>query len=245
MLEGRYRDLEGFDHNFIAQAIVKKTKMNPVSIPSKIVLHYFGIPARAEAIRVALRFANIPFEDRIETDWRTTKPTFQPWEHLPMLEADGFQIYHSVNILQYVGRFANLIPATAAEEFRANEVIYGCEDFGSAFATTSSITDPEKKLEARRALCEPGGGLQKILVKLEKIIGTKQYVAGNQFSIADAALFAAVGNLSCGLYDGIPTNILDGYPNLRAFHRHIGSIPQIAQGYENVSKPWVIGFKIK
>lgn len=219
--------------------------MNSLSLPSKLVLTYFNTPARAESIRIALRFASIPFEDhRINfPDWKELKPTLPPWEHLPVLEADGERIFHSNNILQYVGRFTGLIPSTALEEFRMNEVIYGCEDITVAIVRIGPITDPEKKLEARRALCVPGGGVYTILGKLQNHLGDKAYVAGEKFTIGDAALFATLCNLKSGFYDGFPSTILEPFPRLVAYHHRIASLPDIAKGYEHDTSAWIAGFR--
>jgi glutathione S-transferase len=219
--------------------------MSRVAVPSNIIVTYFNLPARAEPIRVALRAANIPFTDkRIEfAQWRELKPTIQPWECLPVLEADGgIKIHQSWNILMYVGRISGLVPDNVNEEFRMNEVFFACDDLNNAVFTVVA-KDPEEKHKLRAALCVPGGKVYEQLKKFQNFLGDREFVAGSMFTVGDCALFAVLGALKSGFYDGIPDNCLDDFPKLVEYHRRIASRQDVSKGYENESRPWGKGFR--
>jgi glutathione S-transferase len=219
--------------------------MSRFPIPKNIVLTYFNIPARAEAIRIALRAANIPFTDKkIEfSQWPTVKPTIQPWQQLPVFEADGVTIHQSWNILLYVGKFTNLVPAEVNEEFRMNEIFFACEDLLSALNSIPAKT-AEEKIAARSSLCAAGGKVHVQLQKIENFLGDREFVAGNIFTVGDCALFATLGNFISGFFDGIPATLLDDFPRLAAYHQRIAARPDVAKGYETDTRAWVKGFRV-
>lgn len=219
--------------------------MNSIAVPTKIIFHYFNFPGRGEASRIALRFANIAFGDRriSFSDWKNVKSSFQPWEHLPILEADDVTVFHSINILQYIGRFTGLIPSTAAEEFKMNEILCACEDVVAAISSIGPFEDQEKKLEARRALCVPGGAVHKIVSKFDRFLGDRSFVAADKFTIGDAALFAMLCSLTSGTFDGFPTTMLDDFPRLKTYRSRIASIPQVAKAYESETQSWGAAFR--
>jgi len=41
--------------------------------------------------------------------------------------------------------------------------------------------------------------------------------------------------LASGWLDGVPTTLLDDFPDIKAFHNRIAAIPQIAKMYENAT----------
>lgn len=217
----------------------------PPKIPSSIVLRYFNIPARAEATRLALKIANIPFiDERIPKEkWSSIKPTIQPWGQLPVLIADGLPIYQTHNIELYVGKFTGLYPEDLHEQLRVNEIMFALDDISSIIASTNGIQDATEKLNARRALSAPGGKLYDFLKKIEQFLGNGEYVLGGKFSIGDLSLFAKLGTLVSGMFDGIDESVLQDFPILQAHFHRVASIPQVIAHYEAEPATWAKYFK--
>ncbi|GLI67204.1 hypothetical protein VaNZ11_011128, partial [Volvox africanus] len=59
-----------------------------------------------------------------------------------------------------------------------------------------------------------------------------EYVAGDDLSYGDIVVFVNLSSLISGILPGVPTDLLDGYPELRAFRNKIASIPSIKDYYE-------------
>jgi len=214
------------------------------SVPKNIVIRYFNIPARIEPSRLALKLANIPFTDERVSNWKDIKHTVQPWGQLPVLVADGVEVFQSQNIHLYVGSFTGFIPEQFQDELKMRECMFATEDVFAAMAVSNTLTDPVKKAEARAALCVPGGKLFDNLHKFELFLGDKQYVAGNKLSMGDLSLFTLLGTFTCGLFDGIPTTLLEGLPVLKQYFHNIANREDVRAVYEAETAPWGKAFLV-
>jgi hypothetical protein len=103
-------------------------------------LHYFDIRGRAEAIRMAMADANVPFVDAAfsSEEWGKERPDGLkakliragklPFGQVPMLEQGNFSLVQSHSILRYLGRAYGWY-AGSAEELGAIDVVAdGTED---------------------------------------------------------------------------------------------------------------------
>ena len=77
----------------------------------------------------------------------------------------------------------------------------------------------------RRELIAPGGKLRIFLENMERLVGSNQvkagqgkYAAGDKLSIADIGLFTLLKMIRDGVFDGIPSSLLDEFPLLRRIH---------------------------
>lgn len=60
------------------------------------------------------------------------------------------------------------------------------------------------------------------------------YVADNSLSVADLALWRAVGWISSGVLDGIPPNyIQSSFPMLWTLHRAVDQMPKVVEWKKN------------
>jgi len=214
------------------------------SVPKDIVMRYFNLPGRGEPSRLALKLANIPFTDERISNWKDIKHTVQPWGSLPVLVADGVEVFQSLNIHLYVGSFTGFIPEQLQDELKMRECMFAIEDVLATFAPSSTLSDPAEKAAARAALCVPGGKLFDNLHKFELFLGDKQYVAGNKLSMGDLCFFTLLGTLTCGLFDGVPTTLLEGLPVLKQYFHNIANREDVRAVYEAETAPWGKAFLV-
>ena len=94
----------------------------------KFTLHYFGLYARGEPIRMILDHAKADWEDhRIGfEEWPSLKPTM-PGGQLPVLERDdGTKMTQSMALVRYLGGMYGLIPDDDLQAARVDEL---CEAY--------------------------------------------------------------------------------------------------------------------
>ena len=74
---------------------------------SEVVVTYFPGKGRAEAIKLALHLANLPFKFNPITDWPTVKAEgiqngSLPFGQVPLVHIDGLDLVQSLAILRYI-----------------------------------------------------------------------------------------------------------------------------------------------
>lgn len=116
----------------------------------------------------------------------------QPFGHIPVLEDEGFSLYESNAILRYLdqrlptpaftpndihdrGRMEQWLSVEQAELYPAMRKIYARD-----YAQMMEIEDP-----GQTVVEEGRGEASHILDVLTKTLGTSDYLAGSQFSLAD------------------------------------------------------------
>lgn len=162
----------------------------------KLKLTYFDVPGRAEKIRLTLRLARIPFEDKriSQAEWPQLKNS-TPLKHLPILEIGDEKtvLSESLAILRYVGKLGNLANTSSSWDASLElAVLHACEGIDSKlFAWVFS--PPSSQREVADTLWEetlaPG------LVQLEMFIKTSfkgEAAVGDKFSVADIAIYQCV-----------------------------------------------------
>jgi len=210
------------------------------AVPKDITIKYFNMPGRAEPDRLALKLAGIPFtDDRLTgVSWGELKPTVKPWGQLPMLVVDGVEVFQSMNIHLYIASITGFVPEKLHDELKMRELMCALEDISAVLVPTFAITDPSQQLEARAALCRPGGKLIEVLQKFEAFLGDRPYVAGDKLSMGDICLFTFLGTLTAGLFQGIPVTLLESVPVLEKFFKSVASRPDVRAIYEAEAAPW-------
>lgn len=96
-------------------------------------LMYFGVPARAEAIRLALTIGGVTFNDDhvVGGKWADMKMT-TPFGKLPvLLLANGTQIGQQRAILRFVGRSTGLYPQDSLAAAMVDGVMDAVDDVRS------------------------------------------------------------------------------------------------------------------
>ena len=193
-------------------------------------LMYFDFPFwRAEVSRLALHLGGVPFEDV-----RPNRESFMAMKHsgelpygqLPVLDVDGVRIAQSVSIARFCGQVSGLYPKdNLVDQARVDELLDTCTQLTNILGSSMSIKDAEEKLLARQKLGTKV--LPKWLGFLENRINanpTSDYFVGDQLSVADLAIRRILGWLTGGILDGIPTNLLEAHPQLKAHYHQIGDL---------------------
>ncbi|KAL6754469.1 glutathione S-transferase [Haematococcus lacustris] len=211
----------------------------------KLRLIYFGLPGRAETIRVLLNVGKIPFEDYTisREQWAEVKPTM-PYGQVPVLEVDGKQLAQSSAIERYAARLAGLYPQDAWEAAKVDEIASFMNEWLDAFVSTFSIKDADERLAARKAVAQ--GPLQTKIAKLNTLLteaGPDGYLVGGRMTYADVAVYVMTSNIICGFFDGVPRDLYRPFPAITAFHTRMASVPQIRDMYQGVTEGVRMAFK--
>ncbi|KAF4685570.1 glutathione Stransferase [Perkinsus olseni] len=176
-------------------------------------------PNRGEPIRLALAISGIKFEDvRIDrADWPTKKAAnVYPMNQLPVLEfEDGTMATQSTAILRYVG-----------SRLRVDEMLGIVTDIRAKIGATVHMTDEAQKAAARKDLAEKT--LPFYFTRIEKMMGSHNFSAGDRLTIADLDLVGVLEWLASGVLTGIPADIVDGFPKLLALRKLVGEVPAVS-----------------
>eukprot|EP00899_Mesostigma_viride_P021464 jgi/Mesvir1/29319/Mv01575-RA.1 len=200
-------------------------------VPKNIKLTYFDIKGRAEGARLALTIGNIPFQDVRVTreEFLAMKPNL-PFGSLPTIEVDGQTFAQSNAILRYTGKLAGLYPEDPLLAMKADSILDGLEDVVGTLRPSMMEKDAEKKMELRKALFAPDGGMTRYVSGLSKLVAANNkegYSVGDKMSIADLAIYNFVSTMKSGFLEGIPKDAIDAYAPLMAVHRAVGSHPKV------------------
>ncbi len=208
----------------------------------KLRLIYPDLPFwRAETSRLALFIGGIEFEDvrpsREEIPKMRTDGTF-PFGQFPVLQVDGKTIAQTGAIARFCGKLSGLYPSD--DNFAAakvDEVIDLCTDITIQMRPSMRETDPKLRTEMRNELSETI--LPRWLGFLEKLLednGDKGFFVGSSISVADLAVWRLCGWISGGIIDGIPTNLLEGFPLLSDHQREISNFPKVMEWVKKTHK---------
>lgn len=207
------------------------------SVLSGCRLTYFGIPGRAEAIRLALAVGGVDFEDKRVPfpAWGQVKPT-TPWGTVPVLElADGSELAQARSILRFVGKHTGLYPADPLAAQRVDELMDALEDLGTIVTSVGRGLPKEEQEAARLAAVSEGGAVYLFLAKLDSFVsayGVAGHAVGAEMNIASILTFTALGRLVGGVYYGVPPTACDPFPSLQAVRKTVGSHPVVVAWYE-------------
>ncbi|EKX44006.1 hypothetical protein GUITHDRAFT_153127 [Guillardia theta CCMP2712] len=215
-------------------------------------LVYFDIEGVAEKVRLTLLLGGVAFQDeRINfKDW--SDPAVKqraPYGQLPFLTVDGgAPITQSEAMLRYAGKLTKLYPEDFDKALKVDEIVGLQGDMARAIAPSIYVGMrphvygyAEDLPEAERKAIQ--GRLRETLLKddiprflgyfEEKLVqnGTGFFV-GDCVTIADCVMLPQLRQLKSGRLDGIPTDIVDGYPKLSEFYRMMMDIPCIRNHYE-------------
>jgi len=198
-------------------------------------LIYPDIPFwRAETSRLALFIGGIEFEDlcpsREEIAKMKTDGTF-PFAQFPVLQVDGKTIAQTGAIARFCGKLSGLYPSK--DEFAAakvDEVIDLATDITNQMRPALREKDPKLRIEMRRELSKTI--LPRWLGFLEKLLqdnGDTGFFVGHSISVADLAVWRLCAWISGGIIDGLPVDLLDGFPLLSVHQSQISNLPKVVE----------------
>ena len=191
---------------------------------------------RAEVGRIALFMGDIKFDDvRIKReDFSTAKETgtlsdgtVLPFHQIPCLVVDDVSIAQTGAIARFCGKLSGLYPThNDVNAAKIDDFIDFATDLTVMIDNTPNKTDEEKKRKARRDLAT--GPLKRKLSMLEKNISSdSEWLVTSNISIADVAIWRLLGWLSSGILDGMPTDLLSGFPKIRKLCLAVDKHPKI------------------
>ena len=191
---------------------------------------------RAEVGRIALFMGDIKFDDvRIKReDFSTAKETgtlsdgtVLPFHQIPCLVVDDVSIAQTGAIARFCGKLSGLYPThDDVNAAKIDDFIDFATDLTVMIDNTPNKTDEEKKRKARRDLAT--GPLKQKLSMLEKYISSdSEWLVTSNISIADVAIWRLLGWLSSGILDGMPTDLLSGFPKIRKLCLAVDKHPKI------------------
>mmetsp|Transcript_30029 Transcript_30029/g.76479 ORF Transcript_30029/g.76479 Transcript_30029/m.76479 type:complete len:217 (-) Transcript_30029:278-928(-) len=207
-------------------------------------LHYFDFPGRAEATRLMLNYGGIPFEDATfqREQWASLKPKM-PFGQVPVLEVDGKMLAQTSAIERYAAKLAGLAPSDPWEAAKVDEVLGFVAEANDLFAATYGIKDADAKIKARQEVC--AGPLKDKFAKVTQMIEAAggEFLTGSKPTHPDFVLFKLTSGLVGGTMDGVPTDLLDAYPVIKAHHNRVAALPTVAKMYEKVTEGPYLAYK--
>jgi len=189
---------------------------------------YFTPGACSLAPHIALREAGLSF-DLVKVDIRNKKLedgsdflAVNPKGYVPTLRLDNGDILtENAALLQYIGDrnpAAGLLPAAGVERYRVIEWLsfINSELHKSYSPLFSPVSTDEVKTYAK-------GNVSNRLKWLNTALGSKKYLTGESFTVADAYLFVM---LNWGAHVGID---IGQWPNLKRLQDSVGSRPRVIE----------------
>ncbi|KAI6219212.1 Glutathione S-transferase protein [Aphelenchoides besseyi] len=197
-------------------------------------LTYFGIRFRAEPIRLAFHYRNVPFEDVRLTaaQWAAQKSSY-PDNQLPLLEVDGTKVSQSMTICRFVGRRLGLSGSNEMEITYLDYVAELWREFVDAtmhYKRVANGDEPGDELAIHDAEFLPA--LKKYAPKMETLLRKQPSgFFGRTVSWVD---FYVAGTVRT--FDIIDATSLVAYPTLSAHYERVYALPQL-QAYLKKDPP--------
>lgn len=198
-----------------------------------IKITYFDAPGRAESSRIMLALGDIEFEDKrvSREEWMALKPS-TPQGQLPILEVDGKVLAQSTAIEWYCASLVpGMIPSDPWLTAKMNEALSTLKDAMDPLMATFAIQDPDAKIAKRKELL--AGAINDKMKLVEKLLSAAggPFLLGADMCYADIALFSSFSMLISGMLDGVPKDLLNEYPVIKAHHNKVAEVPTIAKRY--------------
>ncbi len=197
-------------------------------------VHYFAGYGRAEAIRMALSYHNVPFENvnyGFGEDFAKAKASGNlEFGQLPVLETDGKFLAQSVAILRFIGLKYGSYPTDNAETcWRIDSTIDSLGDVLNAFYKAAFGDEASKPELFKVFFGTTVPAWLNILAKRLASNSSKKFIVGDSITIADFALAAwaytiYINDLSQAKDSVRP--LVEAHPELDAYFKGLGEIFQ-------------------
>ena len=200
---------------------------------------YFDFPFwRAEVGKIALFMGDIDFENkivdgeefqRVKETGKLDDGTVIPFHQLPCLVVDGISIAQTAGIARFCGKLSGIYPKNddvlAAQ---IDQFLDMATDITDLIFTTGRDEDEETKKIKRQELYK--GELARKVEMLDKNIRDESdWVLGFDLGLADITIWRLMGWLSCGILDGIPTDLIRAFPRISRVCRAVDEHPKIQE----------------
>ncbi|SPQ97453.1 unnamed protein product (mitochondrion) [Plasmodiophora brassicae] len=186
------------------------------------------MPGRAESLRLAMVLSGIPFQDeRIRhDDWPNMKPKTL-FGALPEMTIDGVQFAQTNALLRYVAHIGGLEPSAALDRLRVDQIVDGVGDVIAAIEPTLHEEDRGKKMSIRKDLVDTP-----YLRGLDYLVGQNSvegHSCGDKVTMADLSIWTVTQWFRLGVLNGIPTDVVDAYPNLAKVVKAVDHHPRVIE----------------
>ena len=155
---------------------------------------------------------------------------------VPTLEVDGKVVAQTGAIARYCGKQGGFYPRDDdLAAAKIDEIIDTATDITMAIGRTFGMADAEKMaaravlgketlpmyLKALEKIMTDNGStgltfIKLVLSKFSIFMINAGFYVGSSMTIADLAMYRLVGWISGGVLDGLPTNLVDSYPQIKA-----------------------------
>ena len=188
--------------------------------------------------KIALFMGGIDFENKIVDgeEFQRVKETGQlddgtviPFHQLPCLVVDGISIAQTAGIARFCGKLSGIYPKNDdVLSAQIDQFLDMATDITDLIFTTGRDEDEETKKIKRQELYK--GELARKLEMLDKNIRDESdWVLGFDLGLADIAIWRLMGWLSCGILDGIPTDLIRAFPRISRVCLAVDEHPKIQQ----------------
>jgi len=197
-------------------------------------LKYFPIRGRAEASRIVLEDAGVKYKETAPKDWMKEKAEGIAdgtllFGQIPSLRHGDLTLVQSNSILRYLGRKLNLVGSNEKEQALVEQLLDSAEDARVGYGRLIYHEKLEDKAKDNHLKNEHQRlGFIEAVLKRNKT----PYLAGNEFTVADAAWFDMIDN-----HLRIWSNFLDQFPQSKAFFERVRSRPNIAAYLKSSRRP--------
>ena len=188
--------------------------------------------------KIALFMGGIDFENRIvegeefqrvKENGKLDDGTLIPFHQLPCLVVDGVSIAQTAGIARFCGKLSGRYPKNDdVLAARIDQFLDMATDITDLIFNTGHDEDEETKKIKRQELYK--GELARKLEMLDKNIRDESdWVLGFDLGLADIAIWRLMGWLSCGILDGIPTDLIKGFPRISRVCLAVDTHPKIQE----------------
>jgi len=204
-------------------------------------VQYFPFPGRGDAVRLALELGGVDYTDKGVpfSDWSAVKPT-TPFGSLPTLALkDGTVLTQQRALLRFVGKQTGLYPPESEPvlQARVDELMDATEDLvGKTFAAGKGLE--KAAMEAARAEATTTGPTAQLLGRIDEYIaahGSGGCAVGGTMTVADLFLWGVTSMIVSGVYDGVPTTVMEPFPSIQGVRRAVRSSPKVAAYYDRTT----------
>jgi len=230
-------------HRKISEIVHGKLGCLPVPEVGNVTIHYFAGRGRAEAFRLLLEEAGVPYQDMKFTkdNWpgykiQGTNSGLYPYGQVPAIEtSSGVKLAQSHAILHYLGR-AYGYDCECEDQTHCEMIALGLEDVRSKLSKV--LYDPEFSLKTRKEYLTVTmplwlGYLEKQAPALSN--QENAFFSGDRLTWVDFLAFDVIeANLEFVKYDfgkdhALEVDIFAQFPKLGNFYRHIYGRPSISK----------------
>lgn len=183
-----------------------------------------------EAVRLALVVGKIPYKEETVSfqDWPALKP-HTPMGHLPIMNADGFEVVQTQAMFLNVGKLTGLYPSDAKDALRVDQI---CETvmefFHMLFVYKGSDKDELRKVREKAfAVAAP-----RYLETLNNILwGMSEgpYALGSRLTAADLSIAWIFILFSTGFLEFVPTDALNSYSRMRRIYEAVLNFKEVQE----------------